>query len=367
MEIRCIHTGDLHLGMEFKNTSFNIEYAHRRRMELWETFNRIVDRAKKNKVHFLLIAGDLFEEDYCNIGDIKRIAGKFKEASEVNIIITAGNHDTFCSQSLYKLIKWPENVYIFDSDKIDKIEFESLNTVIWGLSWSKKEEKRGLIDNIKIDNKEKINILLIHGDALNKDSQYLPINKNLLIEKGFDYIALGHIHKPQFINERISYCGSPEPLDFGETGLHGIIEGTVSKKNINMEFIPFSKRMYFIKEVKINSDMDYNEIINKIISCDNEENRNKNLYRIIIKGLRDRDIKLSVEEIRELVKGDFYYVEFIDNTVPDYDLEKMKKENNDNIIGYFIKAMEEKGLEKSIVRDALYYGLEALLKEKVKK
>ena len=65
--------------------------------------------------------------------------------------------------------------------------------------------------------------------------------------------------------------------------------------------------------------------------------------------------------------NDFNYIEIIDNTTPDYDLDKILKENSNNIIGYFIKELEKKGLEDDIVKDALYSGLDVLLNEKVRK
>ncbi|MGF7058958.1 metallophosphoesterase family protein [Brassicibacter mesophilus] len=367
MEIKFIHTGDLHLGMEFKNASFDSKHSNIRRLELWETFDRIIDKCKQINAHFLLIAGDLLEEAYCTIGDVKRINSKFKEIKDTKVVLVAGNHDTLGKRSLYRLIKWEDNVHIFESNQITKLEFKDLNTIIWGLSWDKKEEKRNLADNIKIEDQSKINILLVHGDMLNKDSEYLPMNKNVIIDKGFDYVALGHIHKPQFITEKICYCGSPEPLDFGETGMHGIVEVSIAEKDTKANFIPFSKREFLIKEINIIENMNYNDIIDEIRSCDSYENRMKNLYRIVMKGIRDSDISLRIDDIKDLVTNDFNYIEIVDKTVPDYDLDKIYKENSNNIIGYFIREMEKKGLEDVIVKDALYSGLDVLLNEKVRK
>lgn len=366
LKIRCIHTGDLHIGMEFKNASFDKEYAQKRRMEIWETFNKIIDRAKATEADILLIAGDLFEEDYCSLGDIKRINLRFKDIKNTKVVISAGNHDILGKRSLYKLIEWSENVYIFDTGKINKIEFSDLNTVVWGLSWDKKEIRENLLKDFSIDNRELINILLIHGDVLNKNSEYLPLDKEALIKSGFDYIALGHIHKPQIIDNMIFYCGSPEPLDFGETGEHGIIEGFISKENVDMKFIPFSKRSFIIKILEIKETMGLTEIINKIIDVDDKESRKKNMYRVILKGVRDRHINIDLYEIKENLKDEFFYLEMIDKTNPDYDIDRIYKENKDNIIGYFIESMKKEGLEKPIVKEALYIGLEALLDEKVK-
>ena len=365
MFIKCIHTGDLHLGMEFKNASFNKNHSKIRRRELWETFNRIIDRANEIKTNLLLIAGDLFEEEYCTIGDIKRINSKFKELSDTKVVIVSGNHDPYGDKSLYNLIDWNSNVFIFRENSINKIEFEDINTIIWGLSWDKKEEKRSLIDNITIDDDKKINILLIHGDTFSKDSQYLPIDKNSL--KNFDYVALGHIHKPQFLDERIAYCGSPEPLDFGETGDHGIIEGTISKEEINMNFVPFSKRSFIIKDVIIDENMSYDDIIKKISAIDDDKNKIENLYRVVLKGIIDRDLSLNLNDIIEDLKGEIHYLEIINKLKLDYDLDKLQDENTDNIIGYFIKEMKELGLNEPSVKDGLYYGLEVLLSEKVRK
>lgn len=367
MEIRCIHTGDLHLGMEFKSASFDKKQANTRRLELWETFNRIIDRCKETKTQILLIAGDLFEDEYCSIADVKRIDNKFREISDTKVVISAGNHDTLGKRSLYKLIKWEDNVHIFEPNVISKIEFNDINTVIWGLSWDKKLERDNILDGIKVEDTSKINILLAHGDALSKDSEYLPMDKNSLINSEFNYIALGHIHKHQFISDNMSYCGSPEPLDFGETDSHGIIEGIISNDETKMSFKPFAKREFIIKEITIKDNMSYNEIIDSIKSIDNKENRMINLYRAIILGTRDSHINIDVKDIKEYLINEFYYIDIIDKTTPDYDLDKIYQENSNNIIGLFIKEMEKKGLDEEIVRNALYYGLEVLLSEKVKK
>ncbi|MTI49631.1 MAG: DNA repair exonuclease [Firmicutes bacterium] len=364
MGISFIHTGDLHLGLQFENASFSSEFANIRRREIWETFERIINRANERKIDLLLISGDLFEEEYCSIGDIKRIRSIFNLLKETRVIITAGNHDNLSKKSLYKLIDWPNNVIVFEKDYMEKIIFKDLNVAIWGLSWENKLEKRNLVKHVNLDNHME-NILVVHGDILNRDSMYLPIYKENL--KGFDYVALGHIHKHQFIDKNIAYCGSPEPLDFGETGIHGIIEGTISNGKCMTKFIPFGKREFVITEIDINSSMDYQDIINSMVSIDTKENKNKNLYRIILNGFIDRDIKLNIRDIEGTLRDKFKYIEIINNTRLDYDLEKIEEQNNGNIIGDFIREMKKEGLNNPLVKEALYEGLEVLFNEKVRK
>ncbi len=73
---------------------------------------------------FLFIAGDLYEEKYFTLGDIKRIRDILESAKDVNIIISTGNHDTLNKNSLYHMIEWPENVFIFTSEGLNKLNFE---------------------------------------------------------------------------------------------------------------------------------------------------------------------------------------------------------------------------------------------------
>ena len=104
------------------------------------------------------------------------------------------------------------------------------------------------VQDIVLENKDKINILITHG-TLNggtiEDMQYNPLNKTKLKQIGFDYVALGHIHKPDYNNEesqRIIYPGSPISMGFDELGKHGVIVGELTKEEIKLEFHPIDKK-----------------------------------------------------------------------------------------------------------------------------
>lgn len=50
---------------------------------------------------------------------------------------------------------------------------------------------------------------------------------------GYDYVAFGHIHKPQLLVEnRMAYAGSLEPTDTGDIGRHGYIEEELPEKAV---------------------------------------------------------------------------------------------------------------------------------------
>lgn len=357
--IKFIHTGDIHLGLKFKNVSFQKEKAIERRRELWSTFERIVKHSKESNGDFLLIAGDLFEEKYFTLGEMKRVRDILKSAETVNIIITAGNHDYLSKKSLYNMVEWSPNVTIFQGDGIKNKEFKDLKTTIYGYSWDQVELRENTIfeDFSKVDSSFN-NILVIHGD-IGAKSSYLPLNLEKLKALNMDYIALGHIHKPELLAHNIAYCGCPEPLHFGETGDRGIIVGQIDKGITKVEFVPFSKRRFIEEEIVLNENMGYLDIINEFNKI-NKLSKEVDFYRIEMKGYVQKDINL--ENLINDLEEDFYHIEIINNTVLDYDLEYLEETYRDNIIGHFIKEMKNKDLNNPIIKDALYLGLSALIK-----
>ncbi len=359
--IKFIHTGDLHLGLQFKSVSFDKNKALDRRRELWSTFQKIVDYSINEKADFLFIVGDLFESEYFTIGDIKRVRDILSSAEDVNILIAAGNHDYRGNKSLYDRVEWSKNVTIFNTNCIENKVFPELNTSIYGYSWDRVEIKENkLFDDFPIIDKSMNNILLIHGDV-SRESNYLPMSINSLVNLNMDYIALGHIHKPNILTDNIAYCGCPEPLDFGETGERGIIVGTIKDKTTRINLVPFSKRCFHNISIEINENFNYQEIINKIKNL-NVGSRLNDLYRIRLKGYVQKDINL--ENIHKDLEDVFYYLEIVNETIPDYDLTLLKESNKSNIIGLFIESMMNEDLNEQINKDALYYGLEVLLKDR---
>ncbi len=357
--IKFVHTADLHLGLQFNKVSFDKDKAYNRRSELWSTFQRIVDYSVKICADFLFISGDLFEADYFTLGDIKRVRDILETANDVNVLISAGNHDLLNVKSLYKRIEWSDNVTIFNTIGLEYKDFPHLNTRVYGYSWDKPElnENDLFKENLDLD-KNINNILIIHGD-IGKESKYLPMEIDQLKKLNMDYIALGHIHKPNIYNSNIAYCGCPEPLNFGETGPRGIIKGIINDGKTEIEFMPFSKRTFYEITIELNENMGHLDIVNEIKEV-NIGNPSMDFYRIKLKGYIQRDI--DINNFKTDLDDVFYHLELIDETTPDYDLDELEDSNRENIIGLYIKNMKEKNLDDDTIRDALYLGLDALMK-----
>ena len=108
-----------------------------------------------------------------------------------------GNHDAIKKGSFYDGFKWSDNViFILGSDNVTKSGNTSeLNACVYGLKLpSDMKSTDGMYDHIIVDRPDMINILVAHGG----DEKHIPINKKRVAMSGFDYVAMGHIHKPVY-------------------------------------------------------------------------------------------------------------------------------------------------------------------------
>ena len=199
--------------------------------------------------------------------------------------------------------------------------------------------------------KNKINILITHGDL--SESIYNPVKKADLIEKDFDYIALGHIHKRDD-KTNIVYPGSLISLGFDELGEHGMIVGEIINKELNKKFIKIDKRELIEKDLDITNIFSEEELIEKI----NEINIGNNLYKINLIGERNFAVNIDLKLINEnIIK--------IKNKTK---LKKDIKENNYTLKGIFVKKLNEKlknnEINETEYENILEIGIQVLEKNK---
>ena len=213
--MKFVHIADMHFDSPFTTLSDKGKLGEQRRIEQRRIFKRVIEYIKENKIEYLFISGDLYEHQYIRKSTIEYINNLFKEIENTKIFIAPGNHDPILKKSYYNNFVWNKNVYIFKPE-IERIELEEAD--IYGFGFDDFYCSRTNIEELKIENPEKINILIIHGtlDGSNaEEMQYNSMSTKMLKEKGFNYVALGHIHKNNFEkNESIIYPGSTMSLGF---------------------------------------------------------------------------------------------------------------------------------------------------------
>ena len=218
--MKFIHTGDIHWGM---TPDADKPWGSERAQAIKNTFKKIIAQAGKMQADCLFISGDLFHRQPL-VRDLKEVNYLFTTIPNVKVILIAGNHDRIRDNSALLSFAWSPNVTFLMEPTLKSVYFEDINTEVYGFSYHTTEIKKPLLEDIQVPLNNRIQILMAHGG----DASHLPLNFNSLELSPFSYIALGHIHKPQLIAEdKMAYCGSPEPLDLTETGIHGYFTGEI--------------------------------------------------------------------------------------------------------------------------------------------
>jgi DNA repair exonuclease SbcCD nuclease subunit len=364
MSIKIIHIADVHVGMSFATASFGSALGKERRREIKETTIRVIERCETQEVDVLLIAGDLFEETYVTLSELMDLNHHFSKLTKTKVCIGAGNHDPIIDRNAYfNLVDWCEQVHIF-STKMSSFNLEAIKTKIYSFSWNQKYLPAFKTDVLEALDSEYTNILMLHGDVY-QQNDYLTIDPALIKPYGFDYLALGHIHKYDFIEPWVAYPGSLEPLDFSETGSHGLIEGTIDESGCHLNFVPFSKREFHVLQVNVEGAVAFEAI--KSIALDALKSiPKKDMIRLKLTGLLDANVNLDLEELKAYLQTTYHYIELRDETSPDLNLEQLEKDYESTLIGAYITYMTELGTKDPVVEKALYEGLKILLEEQVK-
>lgn len=360
--MKFIHLADMHFDIPFTVLNNRNKLGEKRRLEQREALKNVIKYIKENNIEYLFIAGDLYEHDYIRKTTIEYINNLFKEIPNTKIYIVPGNHDPYVKESVYKTFQWNSNVFIFD-EKIKKIENEDCD--IYGYGFNDFYRKDSKLEDIRIENRDKINILITHG-SLNggtaEDMEYNPINKTKLKQLDFDYVALGHIHKLDYnteINQRIVYPGSTISLGFDELGKHGVIYGELNKENLNLKFIPMDPKEFKELELDISDLNSEEELIEKINSLELEEN---NYYKIILIG--DKNFEINTYKLFQFINNE-NTIKIKNHTKLKIDLEELAK--NNNLKGLFVKEVLEElnknNYDKKLLENVLEIGLNIIDKK----
>ena len=355
--MKFVHIADIHFDSPFTTLSDKGNLGEQRRIEQRKIFKKIIEYIKENKIEYLFISGDLYEHKYIRKSTIEYINNLFKEIENTKIFISPGNHDPILKKSYYNNFIWNKNVYIFKSE-IQKIETEEAD--IYGFGFDDFYCANSGIEKLVLDNPEKLNILVLHG-TLNganlEEMQYNSMSSTMLENKGFDYVALGHIHKNNFTpNGKIIYPGSTMSLGFDELGEHGMVVGEITKNAAELNFIKLDETEYVEREINCTDINSIEELIEKINEINIEQNK---LYKIILVGKRNFEINiydLYKYELNEKI------IKIKNKTKPNYNIEEIAKENS--LRGLFAKEildeLKKENYDENIIENALEIGIEIL-------
>ena len=353
MALKIIHCADIHFDSVMSGIK-DPKKVNIRREDMKKTFQNIIALAKD--ADMLLISGDLFDAKKVSKSTLEFLREEFLKISDVKVFIIAGNHDPLTDNCVYKTFDFGKNVHIFGT-QIECVELPECD--VYGVSFKTANDERELLSHFSVNNPEKVNICLMHGNLLGSD--YNPIKITDIEKSGLDYLALGHVHKVSEIKKagatHYAYSGCPEGRGYDEAGEKGVYKIELIKGNIlNSEFINVATRIYIDDEVDVSGVKNYDEISQRIMKKYKGE---KHIYRFTLTGECEFSIDPAVLE----EKIEAFLVTVRDRTKPCIDFKKVSGEFS--LKGLFLKyALEDKeNLTDEEFNDALKAGLYYIEKE----
>ena len=278
--VKFIHTADWHIGRKLQG----IDLLENQQFVL----ENLITEMKKINPDFLIIAGDLYDRSVPSKEAtilLQEFLVKINIECNIPIFAISGNHDSRERLAIGEAWFSKHKFYLHTrlEQAFDKISYE--NADIYLLPYFEPFEAREyfedptltthnaatkrVIDEIcKNLDMNKTNILVAHtfvSGGLETDSEReisVGTVENVAVEifDRFDYVALGHLHNPNAINEeRLKYSGSLMAYSFSEaTQTKGIRLIEVTKESYNEEFIPLKP-----KRKLHNISASYEEVLTK--------------------------------------------------------------------------------------------------------
>jgi DNA repair protein SbcD/Mre11 len=263
--MRILHTSDWHLGKKL----FKLDRTPEHELFLdW-----LMETLKSEKIDLLIIAGDVFDSPtppHQSLELFYQFLHRVSSQTQTETLIIAGNHDSgLLIEAPAKLLA-PHRVRVWGklndpthhwrritvgSESLDVCAipfFRSYELLPQGEGDALEALKKYLLKD-----RTHPQLLILHHlagmfEAAGSEQVISLSGVDSIpteILKAFDYVALGHIHKPQRIGDQMYYSGSPIPLRFSETKEKSVvlIDVREGKLTSTLKLIPVFRKLHIVK------------------------------------------------------------------------------------------------------------------------
>jgi DNA repair exonuclease SbcCD nuclease subunit len=310
--IKFIHCADLHLGCPFKGIGrTDPGLASALAAATFAAFKNIVDLALEKKVDFLLIAGDVFDNEDRSLKSRLFFKEQLErlQTKDIKCFIVCGNHDPLPSWS--QSVELPANTFIFGAEKPETRIFERDGkeaAAICGMSFDSAKVSANLAKNFKPERSDIPAIALLHANVdYSANQNYAPARLTDLEKIGFDYWALGHAHSFAVLRKAfpaVVYPGCPQGTSPRETGVKGCCLVEIKNNSApQVEQIPVDVIRYAEQEININGVETFEKLFELAnASCEqllSENSGRKTVVRLKLSGRSALNRELRAEAENE--------------------------------------------------------------------
>ena len=236
---RFVHAADIHLDSPLRGLERyegapveEIRAATRRALQ------NLVQLAIDEDAAFVLIAGDLYDGDWRDYNTGLFFSAQMARLREarIRVFVIAGNHDA--ASRLTRRLRPPDNVHVFATAAAESVPLDELGVVIHGQGFAQAAIREDLSLDYPTALAQHFNIGLLHTSLNGRAGHepYAPCTLDGLRSRGYQYWALGHVHRREVVCEDpwVVFPGNLQGRHARETGPKGaslvvVEDGVVSR------------------------------------------------------------------------------------------------------------------------------------------
>jgi exonuclease SbcD len=343
--IRVLHFADIHIGMENYGRIDPTTGINQRVLDFVNRLREIVDYAIEHEADLVIFAGDAFKTRTPDPTHQREWARQIRRlsAAEIPIVLLVGNHDMplndkrATTMDIFGVLDVP-HVHLGRSEQLHKIDTKRGPIQVATVPWPQRsrmvqlEEHRGLtieqldaeLEKFVADELKRLAdeadpaipaILTGHfsvsGAAFGSERQVMigrdaVIKLSELAVPAWDYVALGHIHKHQNVNESnypsVVYSGSLERIDFGEEiEGKGFVWAEVKRGETAWQFVPMSVRRFL--SITADATQDGETPTEAVLRAIGRHDVTDCIVRLRVKLLQSQEALFKARDVEAALEG----------------------------------------------------------------
>ncbi|MFT8791243.1 metallophosphoesterase family protein [Komagataeibacter saccharivorans] len=225
-EFRFLHAADLHLDSPLLGlTEKSGDYARLVADASRRAFDDMISLAIETDCRFVVLAGDVFDGDLrdtqCGLFFVNGMARL--KAAGIRVFMILGNHDA--ENRFARHLHVTDNVYLFSSTRAETRTMDDLGVAVHGRSFGSRKVEDNIARHYPPPVPGLFNIGILHTACEGREGHetYAPCTVEQLVNHGYDYWALGHVHNREILHENpyVVYAGNLQGRHAREAGPKG--------------------------------------------------------------------------------------------------------------------------------------------------
>lgn len=357
--MKLVHAADLHLDSPLRGLErYEGAPIEALRSATRRALSNLVELCLSERAEVLVVAGDLYDGDWRDYHTGLYFAsqlGRLREAG-VRVFLVRGNHDA--ASQLTRALRLPEGVVDFPTDRPETHVLEPLGLAVHGQGFATRAVTEDLGAAYPPPVPGLFNVGLLHTSVDGREGHepYAPCRLEALVNKGYDYWALGHVHRREVLHVHpwVVFSGNLQGRHARETGPKGATLVTVEGgKALSVEHRPLDVVRWAQCVVDASACRSGDDVVDRVretVGHYQREAEGRTLaLRVVVQGHSDAHGPLGADperwrnEVRaaasEASGGEAWVEKVLVRTQPRLDLEALRR--RDDPLGSLVRNLAD--------------------------